>query len=144
MTKQEYIYIRNLAWDILIDSKVNSLPVDVSRIESIYSIPHQTNLTRYNRMLRASNAILNIYGLSNEAENSVHLSVRVLAPMIVLNKLGVSSPEELASYTGLPISLAIRRFERLVMLRKRNAFETSRMESRVLKQFSGWITSNTH
>lgn len=140
MTRQEYVHIRNLAWDILIDSKISSLPVDVSKIETIYRLAHKTDCSDlYTRMLIAADQILELYGMNWSQENSRHLTVRVLAPMIVLDRIGVSSCEELAYYTELPLNLAKKRFDRLIMLRKRNKFKTSYLESKVLKQFAFWI-----
>lgn len=72
-------------------------------------------------------------------ENPKYLAVRVLAPMIVLDHIGVHSYKELAHYTKLPLNLARRRYNRLVVLRQRNKFEISYLESKVLKQFSSWI-----
>lgn len=145
MTKQEYIHIRNLAWDLLIDAKISSLPVNVDRIEAVYSLPHRTDCsTRYDRMLIAADQILTIYGLNNKPDNAKHLAVRVLAPMIVIDHIGISSYDELMYYTDLPVYLARQRFNRLIELRQRGKFEESYLETQVLKQFSIWINHIRH
>lgn len=145
MTKQEYIHIRNLAWDLLIDAKISSLPVNVDRIETIHSLPHRTNCaTRYDRMLIAADQILAIYGLNNRPDNAKHLAVRILAPMIVMERIGISSYDELMYYTDLPVHLARQRFNRLIELRQRGKFEASYLETQVLKQFSNWINRIRH
>lgn len=145
MTKQEYVHIRNLAWDLLIDAKISSLPVNVDRIEAVYSLPHRTDCsTRYDRMLIAADQILTIYGLNNKPDNAKHLVVRVLAPMIVMERIGISSYDELMYYTDLPVHLARQRFNRLIELRQRGKFEASYLETQVLKQFSSWINRIRH
>lgn len=145
MTKQEYVHIRNLAWDLLIDAKIDSLPVDVIKIESVYSLPHRTDCdTRYNRMLIAADRILGIYGLNNNPDNTKHLAIRVLAPMIVLDRIGISSYDEIMYYTDLPAHIARQRFDRLISLRQRGKFESSYLETQVLKQFSNWINLVRH
>lgn len=145
MTKQEYVHIRNLAWDLLIYAKISSLPVNVDRIEAVYSLPHRTDCsTRYDRMLIAADQILTIYGLNNKPDNAKHLVVRVLAPMIVMERIGISSYDELMYYTDLPVHLARQRFNRLIELRQRGKFEASYLETQVLKQFSSWINRIRH
>lgn len=145
MTKQEYIHIRNLAWDLLIDAKIYSLPVNMDRIETVYSLPHRTDCaTRYERMLIAADRILDIYGLNNHPDNAKHLAIRVLAPMIVMEHIGISSCDELMYYTDLPYYLAKQRFDRLIVLRQRGKFESSYLETQVLKQFSNWINLIRH
>ncbi len=145
MTKQEYVHIRNLAWDLLIDAKISSLPVNVDRIEAVYSLPHRTDCaTRYDRMLIAADQILTIYGLNNKPDNAKHLAVRVLAPMIVMEHIDINSYDELMYYTDLPVHLARQRFNRLIELRQRGKFEASYLETQVLKQFSIWINHIRH
>lgn len=145
MTKQEYVHIRNLAWDLLIDAKISSLPVNVDRIEAMYSLPHRADCTtRYDRMLIAADQILTIYGLNNKPDNAKHLAVRVLAPMIVMERIGISSYDELIYYTDLPVHLARQRFNRLIELRQRGKFEASYLETQVLKRFSDWINRIRH
>lgn len=145
MTKDEYVHIRNLAWDILIEAKISSLPVNISKIDKLYRLSCSENYaSRYDYALAVSNQILTLYGYSACYDNSKTLAVRILAPMIVLERIGISSYKELMHYTDLPENLAIQRFERLIVLRKRGKFETSHLETRVLSQFKHWIDSLQH
>lgn len=145
MTKQEYAHIRNLAWDLLIDANISSLPVAVDKIETVYSLPHRADcVIRYDRMLIAADRILTIYGLNSNPDNAKHLAIRVLAPMIVMDRIGISSFDELMYYTDLPANLARQRFDRLIALRQRGKFEASYLETQVLKQFSNWISRIRH
>ena len=145
MTKDEYVHIRNLAWDILIEAKISSLPVNISQIDKLYCLSCSENHTsRYDYALTVSNRILTLYGYNAHYDNSKTLAVRILAPMIVLERIRISSYKELMHYTDLPESLAIQRFERLILLRKRGKFETSHLETQVLSQFEHWIESLQH
>lgn len=145
MTKDEYIHIRNLAWDILIAANITSLPVNISKIDKLYQLSCSKNHTsRYDYALAVSNQILTLYGYNAHYDNSKTLAVRILAPMIVLEHIGISSYKELMHYTDLPERLAIQRFERLIVLRKRGKFGTSHLETKVLSQFKHWIDSLQH
>ena len=85
MTKQEYQHIRNLAWDLLIDSNTSSLPVNILAIANIYGLGRlvDNNKSLYENTLSISDGILKVFGLNTEL--SMYLAVRILAPMIVLN-----------------------------------------------------------
>lgn len=145
MTKDEYIHIRNLAWDILIEANITSLPVNISKIDKLYQLSCSKNhASRYDYALAVSNQILTLYGYNAHYDNSKSLAVRILAPMIVLEHIRISSYKELMHYTDLPESLAIQRFDRLIILRKRGKFETSHLETQVLSQFKHWIESLQH
>ena len=140
MTKQEYQHIRNLAWDLLIDSNTSSLPVNILAIANIYGLERlvDNNKSLYENTLSISDGILKVFGLNTEL--SMYLAVRILAPMIVLNELNVKSAKEISDLSGLPFDIATQRYDRLLMLQKRNAFEVSRLESIVLSQFKEWIS----
>ena len=145
MTKYEYIHIRNLSWDILIEAKISSLPVDVSKIDKPYHLScYKDHISRYDYALTVSNRILALYGYNAHYGNSKSLAVRILAPMIVLEHIGIKSYEELMYYTELPKSLAIQRFYRFIMLKKRGKFKTPHLEARVLSQFECWIRNTQH
>lgn len=142
MTKQEYKYIRNLAWDLLIDANISKLPVDINAIASIYNLQNLIDNSKslYNNTLTVSEGILKIFGITNP-EFIKYLAVRILAPMIVFKELEIKSAKELENITGLPSNLANQRFKRFEMLLSRNAFQTSRLETIVLSQFREWINS---
>ena len=140
MTKQEYQHIRNLAWDLLIDSNTSSLPVNILAIANIYGLGWlvDNNKSLYENALSISDGILKVFGLNTEL--SMCLAVRILAPMIVLNKLNVKSAKEISDLSGLPIDIAAQRYDRLLMLQKQNAFGVFRLENIVLSQFKEWIS----
>lgn len=142
MTKQEYKLIRDLAWDLIIEANVTELPIDIIKISRLYNLEHtvKNTMTLYDNMLSVSSKILNEFGLSN-SDAPKYLTVRVMSPMIVLRELGVKSADEVKQFTGLPIEIATQRFDRLQMLVKRGAFETSRLETIILTQFRQWIES---
>lgn len=139
MTEQEYKHIRNLAWSILIEIGANSLPVQLDTITNIYQISVNVD-NYYNKAIQISSCLLYIFGLNKDL--SEMLAIRLLSPMVVLKEIGVRSGKDIAKLTGLPILVANKRYERLQMLVKRNAFCTSRLEQIVLKQFEPWIIAN--
>lgn len=59
----------------------------------------------------------------------------LLAPMIVLKELNVKNKKELQNISDLPEKEAEKHFDRYEMLLKRDKFETSNFESKVLRQF---------
>lgn len=140
MTKQEYIHIRNLAWDLIIDAKISRLPVDINAIANIYNLQHLIDNSKslYDNALSVSEGILQIFGMS-KSEFTRHLTVRVLAPMIILKELDIKSAEELSDFSGLPANLANQRFKHLKMLLSKNVIHTSRHEYIILSRFRKWI-----
>lgn len=143
MTEQEYKHIRNLAWDLLIDANISRLPVDINAIATLYDLQHLIDNSKslYDNTLSVAECILKIFGMANP-EFARYLAVRILAPMIIFKELGVKSAEEISSLSGLPIDLATQRFKRFEMLlSRRNAFQTSHLETIVLSQFREWINS---
>lgn len=143
MTEQEYKHIRNLAWDLLIDANISRLPVDINAIATLYDLQHLIDNSKslYDNTLSVAECILKIFGMANP-EFPRYLAIRILAPMIIFKELGVKSAEEMSSLSGLPIDLANQRFKRFEMLlSRRNAFQTSHLETIVLSQFREWINS---
>lgn len=137
MTEQEYKHIRNLSWDVLIETGANSLPIQLDTITNLYQIKVNED-NYYNKAIQISSGLLSMFGLNNSLSET--LAIRLLSPMIVLKEVGVCSGEDISKLTGLPIWIANKRYERLQMLIKRNAFCTSRLEQIVLKQFEPWIS----
>lgn len=142
MTKQEYQHIRNLAWDLLIDAHITSLPTNIEAIAKVYGCQNiiDGNLL-YNNALSVSNNILTILGCPSSMEHCKCLAVRILSPMIVLKELKVKSATDIVRYTNLPLAEANKRFSRLQELMARDKFETSGLETRVLEQFKPWIAT---
>ena len=142
MNEQEYKLIRNLSWDVLIDSKASCLPVNLAAITSLYKLNNpETSLPFYTKASQISSAILQTYGLYGN-EKVEYFTVRVLAPITVLDALNTTSPMDVAHFTGLPMNLAIQRFNRLQTVRKRGTIGITRQERIVLEQFQHWISLN--
>jgi len=135
LTRQEYVHIRNLAWDLLIDAKISELPVDISRKAGLYNIEYNHDADFYDKVLEISKEILSVFGYKTEPEYVEALTVRLLAPSIALKQIDVESAGDISEKTGLPIDIAQSRFERYKMLVERNKFGLSKMEMRVLNQF---------
>ena len=135
MTKQEYVHIRNLAWYLLIDAKISELPVEISRIAELYNIEYNHDADFYDKALEVSKEILSVFGYKTEPEYVEALTVRLLAPSIVLKQIYVKSAGDISEKTGLPIDIAQSRFERYKVLVERDKFGLSKMEMRVLNQF---------
>lgn len=137
MTKQEYEHTRNLAWLILINAKITELPIDETKLASVLfeKINIDADKSRFENVLEISKHILEIYGYDTRYELCHALTVRLMAPMIVLKELNIKTKKELQDITDLPEKEAEKRFKRYELLLKRNKFETSNFESKVLKQF---------
>ena len=142
MDKQQYKHIRNLAWDLLIDADIKSLPVDIGKIAALYNLRHLIDVSksRYENALLISKNILKLFGYNTALSRT--LAIRILSPMIVLKSLNIKSAAEINQLTELPIELCHSRFERYTMLLTRNAFLTSTLETKVLSQFQSWINTS--
>lgn len=126
LTKQEYVHIRNLAWDLLIDAKISELPVDISRIAGLYNIEYNHDADFYDKALEVSKEILSVFWYKTEPEYVEALTVRLLVPAIVLKQIDVKSAGDISEKTGLPIDIAQIRFERYKVLVERNKFGLSK------------------
>ena len=83
----------------------------------------------------------------NPVEQKVNVfASRLLAPLIVLEKLNVRSAEDIAMFCDISMPAAQIRFERLKLIRERNkhfsTFGISPLERKVLKQFKTYIKKN--
>lgn len=139
MTEQEYKLIRSLAWDVLIDAGISELPVNIKAVASVYGAESvvDDSAAVFDNAVKVSEYILSVFGLDALTLTEA-FAVRLLAPMIVLKKLSVRSAAEVSRLTGLPPVLAEKRFERLMLLEKRNAFGISKLENTVWLQFEKW------
>jgi hypothetical protein len=142
MNKQEYQHIRNLAWDILNKAKIQALPIDIASIAKLYNVENylKHSETLYNNTVIVSTQILEIYGYN--ADFAKYLAIRLMSPIIILKELKITSAEDIANITGLPLNIAKKRYERYQMLLVRNAFETSHLETKVLNQFQDWLNQH--
>ena len=145
MTEQEYKLIRSLAWDVLIDAGISELPVNIKAVASVYGAESvvDDSAAVYDNAVKVSEYILSVFGLDARTLTEA-FAVRLLAPMIVLKKLSVRSAAEVSRLTGLPPVLAEKRFERLMLLEKRNAFGISKLENIVWLQFEKWAEKYPH
>ena len=83
MDKQQYKHIRNLAWDLLIDANIKSLPVDIDKIAALYNLETliDASKSRYENALIVSKNILKLFGYNDSFTNI--LAIRILSPMIL-------------------------------------------------------------
>ena len=138
MTKDEYIFIRDYAWKILTISKVDKLPIDWSKICQKFDLEniltdHIDQTEIYSTGLIISKQLLKQIGLKDNDENSKALCVRIMSPLIILDKMNIQSAAELSKITGLPYVIANKRFERLK--EKSSTIGMSSMETAVLNTF---------
>ena len=145
MTEQEYKLIRSLAWDVLIDAGISELPVNIKAVASVYGAESvvDDSAAVFDNAVKVSEYILSVFGLDTRTLTEA-FTVRLLAPMIVLKRLSVRSAAEVSRLTGLPPVLAEKRFERLMLLEKRNAFGISKLENTVWLQFEKWAEKYPH
>ena len=143
MTKQEYQHIRNLAWDLLIDANITSLPTDLLAIANLYNGQDKIDVSKstYENAISISQHILQTLGYKSSTEHSKCLAVRILSPVVVLKELKVKSTADIVKFTNLPFAEANKRYVRLQELIARGKFETSNMETKVLRQFKPWLSS---
>lgn len=142
MNEYEYKFIRNLAWDLLIDANISQLPVDINAVAALYNLQHliDNSKTLYENTLSVSKGILKLFGMDDK-DFIKPLAVRILSPLIVFKELGVTSVEDICELSGLPKNVANQRFKRFEMLLQRNSFKVSRLETIVLSQFLEWINN---
>lgn len=121
----------------MISAKIIELPINEDKLASALSekIDIGTNKSRFENVLEISKHVLKMYGYDTRYELCHALTVRLMAPMIVLKELNIKTEEELQDITDLPKEEAVKRFERYLMLLKRGKFETFNFESKILRQF---------
>lgn len=169
MEKQQYFKIRNLAWEILVKQKVDTLPINIIQIcndMKISVIKANINLDGYSTVRNDENIIyykqinnigrirftiahelghilLNNYNLTlREREKEANMfAARLLTPLGVLQELNVKSAEEISRVCNVSLSMAKIRYARLEMLRQRNKFQTSKLEQSVVHNFQNYITN---
>lgn len=143
LTQQEYQHIKNLSWDLLVDAKISSLPVDIRKIAALYGLEKKMNhnVSRYENALLLANGILKIFGYNTDQDSVECLAIRILAPLMVLKELGVTTPAELSRLTDLPIDISQRRFSRYLSILERSVFGSSQLEQLMIKNFKQWINA---
>lgn len=136
MTKDEYIFIRNYAWDILIISQSDHLPIDLQQIADSFGIRLQQNLSYFKQAVELCSALLKQIGLNNNEECSTALATRIIAPITVLQNCDIKTYKELKNLTLLPEPLSKHRFDRITA--KKDYIGMSSLERRVQQQFNSF------
>ena len=67
-------------------------------------------------------------------------AVRLLAPAFVLHELKITDAAGIASLCGIPLSVAIERSRRMLVLESRSRYYSSPLEKRLRERFLPWIT----
>lgn len=114
------------------------MPVDLRAIAALYGVRYDNSESLYHAAFQISSSILALFGLFGE-DKAQYFAVRILAPIIVLDAINVTSPADVSELTGLPIKIADQRFNRLQELKKRGTIGLSGQERAVLSQFRHWI-----
>lgn len=144
MNKDDYMFIRQLAWTVLIDSKIDKLPVELNKIVNYFDIDTRLSflpLNHWSKCRMLSKTLLRKFGLECSVENAKLLSVRILAPAVILYECNVKSAKEISEITKLPEQEAAKRFDRLNLLKKREKFYTSEDETTISNNFRDFVAS---
>lgn len=143
MTKQEYITIRELAWNILYNCHICKLPIEITPIAEFYNLKHFMDYSesRYNNARIISYHILSTYGLPTTNEFINGLTIRLLSPLCILHECNISSPQSISKYCDIPIYVSQQRALRLKAIASRNKFYLSDMERKVVNNFKPFIQS---
>lgn len=143
MDVEDYGYVRNIAWNLLIDAKISCLPVDLIRVAKLYRLDYMIDSAspRFQNAFLLSGGALRLFGLSDRPVMAHTLAVSMLAPLIILKALDVKSPEEICLFTDLPLSVARQRHQKYLTLLEFGTFETSKTETKLLIRFLPWIES---
>lgn len=139
MTKDDYIFIRNYAWDILIISQSDHLPIDLQQIADSFGVHLQQDLNYFKQAVALCSALLQQIGLNDNEEYSTALAIRIMAPITVLQSCDVKTCKELENLTLLPESLSKHRFNRISA--KKSYIGMSALERRVQHQFNSFCDS---
>lgn len=144
MTQQEYQHIKILAWYLLADAKISSLPVDIDSIAALYGLEEilNHNKSRYENTYVLSARILDIFGYNTEPEYIAFLVRRILAPIMGLKELKVNTPQDMTKYTEPPIWITQKYFAQYCSIVQRSMFGVSRLERKMMANFLEWLKNN--
>ena len=142
MNHQECEHINYLALDILIDSKIDQLPVNVAQIAAHHGLNYTIDLskTRFENTVAISSLILQKYGYDHSLFYSEYLAVKILSPLVVFKELGISMFEEFYVLADLPPLIASLRFEHYENLCRHNDIGKYNIEKRILNMFKNCIS----
>lgn len=139
MTKDDYIFIRNYAWDILIISQSDHLPIDLQQIADSFGVHLQQDLNYFKQAIALCSALLQQIGLNDNEEYSTALAIRIIAPIVVLQNCDIKTYKELENLTLLPEPLSRHRFDRIAV--KKDYIGMSSLERRVGLQFNSFCNN---
>lgn len=142
MNWQEHKHICNLATDLLIDAKINSLPVDCEKVANLYTPfwRESRSLTYFQNVMSLSMRILPIFGLKSFVQYAELLGINLAAPPIVLRMIRVKSPEDIAELSNLPIFVAKEQFVEYRHRFSQKIPYISRPERKLEHQFRSWAS----
>lgn len=143
LNHQEYSHINYLALDLLIDAKIDRLPVDVAEIASNHGISSIIDFSksRYDNAVIVSKHILGKYGYNNNLYYSEYLATKILSPLIIFKELGINNFEHFHFLSDLPILIASLRFDLYKNLISKSEIGKYSIEKRALNCFRDWINS---
>lgn len=131
-----------LARTVAIENTMTVIYDDQATTESIrYSVAHELGhifLGHETAKIKYSNA-RSVKQTSSAEKQADSFAVRLLCPACVLWALGLESPEEIAEYCRVELSVAQKRHERMKLLRKRDKFLTDPAEQKVFDRFKRYI-----
>lgn len=140
MDKQINFTIRDIAWDVLIETNTTELPVKITPLANLYQFSGiNYSKTRYENSLNISKEILKFYGIKDTEECMLSLTRRLLAPLCVLKKCKMYEPKEISKACDIPIDIAVQRANRLQKLLNANTFYYSELEQKVFNNFKNFI-----
>lgn len=164
-----YFHLRNLAWQILIDSKADSLPIDLNKILQYlnitalpydfkseirgthkklpagkqviyYTITADEQQARFTIAHEIGHILLKHYNLKNSIEKEANsFAARLLMPLGVLNAIGITKAEDIASVCNVSLESAEWRAKRMQEVVKRNKYGASDLERQLIQQFAIYI-----
>ena len=127
-------YFNGHDWFIIYD---DSMPVNVSRFTIAHELGHfflghDLTHSKYNGKKAFSKK-------PKEEEQADRFAMRLLSPACILKELDLHTPEEIATYCNIPLSVATERSKRMKVLYKRDMFFTTDIEKNVYENFKPYI-----
>lgn len=165
-----YFKLRDLAWQILINSKVDSLPIDLNKVLNyldlkalqydfkdiddrgasaiinnqqciLYSNTCDEQQARFTISHEIGHILLQHYDIDNDdiEKEANSFAARLLMPLGVLNAIGISKAEDIATVCNVSLESADWRAKRMQEVAKRNKYGASDLERQLIQQFSNFI-----
>ena len=127
-------YYNGYCWYIIYD---DTMPVDVCR----HTVAHELGHFFLGHDLTHSkySEIKSFCKKPKEEEQSDKFAIRLLSPACILKELDLHTPEEIAKFCNMPLSVATERSKRMKTLYKRNMFFTNPIEKDVYENFKPYI-----